>query len=889
MNKRRLFKIGKWFLGILLSIVLLISGGLYIFKDDIIKLVLEEVNQHLKAKVSVSKVDLTFWGTFPNLSVDFNHVFIQDSYENSTELDTLLYSDLIQLKFNPIDVWRENYTVKKIAIAPGTLQLKVNDQGEVNYDILQPTNDSTESESFDFKLEEVSLEEVRFVYANASINHRYETDIHEMELEGAFSEKVFTLNASTELDVKQAKSGQVNLISNQPAQFDIAIEINQNTGTFKIPKATIFVAKLPFALNGKVTPDSIDFNLNAKNLSLADVANNFSMSQMEHVHQFQGSGKVNFDLAIKGKKSSTEPVSIACDFGIKNGQLTEPVKKQKIKDIQLKGKYSNKGGASKEYLALENVFFTTSAGPFSGEVTLTHFAAPILNGKANGELNLSIIHSLFNIPAIQEIKGNLGLNTVFKVQGQPQANETMRYEIFKCEGQAEFKNVAFQLVDDKRLFDQINGKVFLLNDDAGLQDISLKLGNSDLTLNGAFSNVISYFKHEAELKADVTVLSRRIDIEDLGTTAKEVQLQEARTFMFPENIAGNVDLTVGRLGYEGHQFELINGTMNIKNRVLSFPNLSFRNSDATISGNLIIEERSPEVFNVKTILSSSNIKLKSVFKEWNNFKQDVIREEHIYGNAAISLYLDAPFDLRSGVFFKAVKADIQLKITDGRLKNVEAFDAIVESLKTPAARLAIGKQNILSLEKKLKDLTFETLENHLIIRNGIIEIPEMNIASNILDIETSGTHTFDNKIDYKFAFRFRDLKAEKETEFGTVIDDGTGVRIYMRMHGTLDNPIVEWDKAASKEDRKEYNEQEKANLKSMLKTDFGMFSNDTTVKKYQEVIRPKEKLEVQYGKDTTSVDDFVKEKKEKNGKFNKWLKTMENESKEQKKVTVEFE
>src|SRR5690606_12898969 len=139
--------------------------------------------------------------------------FIQDAYENSTELDTLLYSELIQLKFNPIDVWRENYIVKKIAIAPGTLQLKVNEAGEVNYDILKPTDDSTSAEGFDFKLEEVSLEEIRFVYDNKSINHRYETAIHEMDLEGAFSEKIFTLNASTSLDVKQAKSGQINLIA----------------------------------------------------------------------------------------------------------------------------------------------------------------------------------------------------------------------------------------------------------------------------------------------------------------------------------------------------------------------------------------------------------------------------------------------------------------------------------------------------------------------------------------------------------------------------------------------------------------------------------------------------------------------------------------------------
>src|SRR5690606_33942084 len=154
MGKKRILKVLKWFFGVLFSLVLLITAGLYIFKDDIIQLVIDEVNDHLKAKVSVSKVDLTFWGTFPNLSVDFDNVFIQDAVEGSTVNDTLLYSDRIRLRFNPMDLWRENYTIQKVDIFPGTLQLKVDSLGQVNYDILKPADDSTANSALDFDLKE---------------------------------------------------------------------------------------------------------------------------------------------------------------------------------------------------------------------------------------------------------------------------------------------------------------------------------------------------------------------------------------------------------------------------------------------------------------------------------------------------------------------------------------------------------------------------------------------------------------------------------------------------------------------------------------------------------------------------------------------------------------
>ena len=217
MGKKRILKVVKWFLGIVLGFVLLITAGLYIFKDDIIQLVIDEVNDHLKAKVSVSNVDLTFWGTFPNLSVDFNNVFIQDAFEGSTPADTLLYSERIRLRFNPMDLWRENYTIQKVDVFPGTLQLKVDSSGLVNYDILKPSEDSTQSDALDFDLKAVNIEQLRFSYANAATDQRYATDIADLQLEGRMSEEVFTLNAKYNLHVKEARSRKENLFSNKPA------------------------------------------------------------------------------------------------------------------------------------------------------------------------------------------------------------------------------------------------------------------------------------------------------------------------------------------------------------------------------------------------------------------------------------------------------------------------------------------------------------------------------------------------------------------------------------------------------------------------------------------------------------------------------------------------
>lgn len=883
MLKKRLFRFIKWFFGIVFGLVLTITAILYFYKDDIIQLFIAEMNKHLKAKVQVSEVDLAFWGSFPNLSVDFNHVFIQDSYETATEMDTLLYSDRIRLKFNPMDLWRENYTVKSVEVSPGTLQLKVNAEGLSNYDILKVQDDSLESKGFEMKLESFHFEEFRVSYENNATDQVYRTKLQEMQLKGAFSSSVFTAQASSDLTILEARSGKVTLIRNQPARLTIGIDVNQDSNTVIIPASTIFVAGLPFSFNGNVTNDAFKFHLAGKNINIADAANSFSLAQSNDVRRFEGKGKVLFELDVLGNNVATAPATVTCSFGIRDGNLKDPTSNIRLKQLNLEGKYSNKGGKEKEFLALKNIAFTSPGGPFKGNLMLSRFDAPRYEGNANGSLDLSIIHALFQFPGIAKIEGGLQLESDFVVSTHVTDQGTTQ-SIEKCEGQVVLHKVSTQLTDDKRVFEDANGLIYLRNDEVGMENVSLRLNNSDVALNGVFQNVVGYFKKESHLLANVVVKSRRIDIADLGAESKEQKQGETRAFVLPSNIEGNVLLSVGQMNYEGHAFKEINGEMTVKNRLIRFPRIAVKNGGTEIKGSLSIEEKSPEYMYLSSQLVSRDIDFKPLFKEWNNFNQDVIKSENISGRAQANLSFDAPFDLRNGIVSNAINATIGIQIDEGRLKDVSTFKIITESLREPGIRTYLGKENINVLEKKLLDLRFEQLSNTLIIKNGVLTIPTMSIASSALDVEVSGQHSFKNEIDYRFGFRLRDLKAKKESEFGTIIDDGTGMRVYMRMYGTMDNPIVEWDKTTRKLEAQENRAAAKADAKSILKTEFGLFKNDTTVKRYVQDRTPHEELILDFNP-VDSIDEIFNEKapKKKNTWVDRKIKGMRKESEIQKR------
>jgi len=872
----------KWIVISLLSICLLISGLVFFFKDKICGLVLTEVNTQLNVPLRVSEMDLVFWSSFPNLSVDFNQLYIQESFPNAQPTDTLFYTERLRLTFNPWDIYQGKYHVKQVKVSPGKLAIRYDARGKENFDIFKPSPSSTKTD-FNLTLKEVKIQGLRCVYDNASSKQYFTTTLVNTRIKGDFSSDAFVASAMGKMKLGRLKSGEITLLRNKNADFNLALNVNHLKGLFSLNNAELMIENLPFSVNGEVSPDSLHFTVQSNNLQLTQLVNEFSLDAAKDVKAFKGSGKVDFHLDLAGALSAVDPIGINADFGIDNGELTEPEHGLYIQDIQLSGKYSNTG-ENGEYISMKKVRFRTAGGPFSGELELREFDRPKIEGSAKGNVDLAVIHSIFHLPSIDEVRGNLGIQSNFKLA----TNSEGELAVDQCNGQLDLKHIFLKLTSDKRRFSEVNGRLFLRGNEAGIENTALKIGSSDVKLNGIFENIFPYINGKGDLKTSVLLESKSLSLEDLGSTSKEMKIETGQVYSLPDNIQGEINLQIEKLRYGKHTFEHLISKMNIEHRRLHFPQMSLVNAEALLSGALIIEEKEPEKFMLTTQIAGKNLKFKALFKEWENFDQTVIREQNISGRAEANLFFRAPFTLAKGITYSGIEAKIDLKVYYGHLKNVASFKDITESLKTKSGKLVLGKENIQQLEEKLKDVAFQTMENSIFIKNGQVEIPKMTIRSTALDMDVSGRHSFTDEIDYRFAFRFRDLKSMKsQTEFGEVIDDGTGIRLYLRMHGTLEKPIYEWDSEGRKVQAKEYRKEEKVQAKSMLKAEFGFFKKDSTVKAYIPKDVPKEDLKIKFG--PASKQEFMEEKKQtKDSKLKKTLNSWKEQQEKEKQSGVKL-
>lgn len=831
-------KVKKWLIWISLIglfLVTLTSIFLKVYEDDIEQYAVDEINKYLDVKVDVTDIDLSFLSNFPYVSLDFQKVLIRDNYKKTEGKDTLFYAKNLYLNFNVWDIWNNNYSVKRVGATKAVLKIKTTESGDKNYNILKPKKDSA-SDEFDFAVKLFSLKDFRFEYVNVASKQFYNINIEKGAISGEFSETEYQLNAESDLFINQLKTNSFSLISRKNANLDIALNINTINNEYRFTKGDLTIEEMPFHITGLIKSDFIDMNINGNDISLDNLSKSLLNESLEFANQYEGSGQVNFESAIKGKIDGVIMPSISAEFSIDNGAIKELEKNLSLTNLILKGHYQNEHKNQKEKLVFSELSLNLLGSHIEGSTEVIDFEIPTFAGEILGNLKLEPIHEFLNIESIESLKGEVVFNTKYAVKFADIQYNPSQFDIYNTTGNFNLKEITYQGKNDHVIYQNINGDVIVKGDDAAAKNISIHTQNSDLLINGALKNLIPFIEGTGQLGLIATLESDYILLDDfLGENKENANnTSEQELFELPDVVNLNLDLQVNKFDWDNHQFKNINGKLLMAHREVTIQHFNLKTLEGDIAGNLKISNYLEKGNSINGKLRFNGINVKKLFDEWDSFDQTTITGKNIVGNAKGNIDLALFFDEYFNVLTDKIIVNTHINIYNGELNNLAIMKDITEYMRSNKALKVALNKHIDNFEDKLVNIKFKEMANDILIKDGKIQIPRMNILSSAMDMTLSGWHDFDNQIDYHFSFRFRELKTIPEyTEFGKVEDDGLGWKIYLSMYGDLDDPSYKIDKDERKEIRQEYNEAEKESLKSILKSEIGLFGNDTTIKKVE--------------------------------------------------------
>ncbi len=267
----------------------------------------------------------------------------------------------------------------------------------------------------------------------------------------------------------------------------------------------------------------------------------------------------------------------------------------------------------------------------------------------------------------------------------------------------------------------------------------------------------------------------------------------------------------------------VRGVATYDSPVLMVDSLTMQTMGGTLAGDYgIAQDKEGEIFvNVNSTLY--NLDIQKLFYSFNNFGQSQLTENHLKGTISGNCMFSSTFDSTFSIRKETILSENSVNIRDGELNSFSPILALSRFIEV----------------EELENIQFETLENNILIREGQVIIPSMDIHTNALNMSASGTHQFNNHYDYRLMLKLSELlynkaRRARNNEFQMAEDDSDTRVLFLKISNDGSGAQVEMDRAKTAEKIRTDLNQEKKELKMILKEELGLFKRDTTVNESDE-------------------------------------------------------
>ena len=866
-----------------LAVALFIVGaGLilsYIYKDEVKRYVVTAINERLNSEIEVGSIDLDLFSQFPRAALRFSKLTAGETW-GKAPADTLFHAESLYLKFGWLDLLQKKYSIEALRIEGGVIHLKRDAADRVNYTFWDNKSDTTSSNRVEFALEQVEIRNTRFTYEDEGEKLAIGTDISSIDSEGKLRDGSFDLRGDLDLSSADISVAAKKYLNNHSIAGDIELTWNEKKNSLRIAKSGLEVNSLPISATGTYAKTGNSYTLDFKGRlkgSATNILASLPAPLKPEIANYEPQGELVLNYSVSKADGDKQSVVFTTDFMLDDGRFTEKESGVHIENISAKGHY-NSGKGGWDALDIENCKGDMGLGEFSLNGSIQNLNRPTIDLDVEALLDLAEVHQFFRVKSVEEMSGEVDLNCTLAGQFYQDDNKKWGFIQRESGGKMDLKDVAIRPSKEDVLLSIKSGQVMLNNHDAAVQDIEGTIATSTFALSGFARNLIPYLLNKGEqLDLEAKFTSPELNLDKILASNPKSRSDTSYSLILPENVSADLEAQIDRLTFRRFAAEEISCKAQLREGLASIKPITMKTAGGSLDASVNLRQPAKRDIKITCQVELHEIGMADLFYAFEDFGQRVVQSKHLGGIATAEGVFEASMSNSLKIDLKSVRSITDVTILEGRLKNLETLQEIADYVKGNGLLAPFVDTD--ALASNLADVKFSTLENQIRVENEVVHIPSMEIRSNAMDINASGSHGFDNRIDYKINFKLGELLTTgkpEESEFGWVADDGTGTTIFMSMTGMASNPEFSLDKNSAREHRKAVFQREKKNLKSILKEELGLFKSDTTLTEPEALSdKPKAKYDIEwdgFGKDKEKADSTTTGKKEKKKKKSFWEK-----------------
>ncbi|MCL7764936.1 AsmA family protein [Polaribacter sp. Z014] len=738
-------RILKWVSIFVLLLIIATISIPFLFKDKIVVMVTNTINNNINATVTFKDADLSLFKNFPSLSLTVNDLavankapFVGDTLFNAKELSLALNITELFKKSN------ETLAIKSITSKEGDINIIFDKNGNGNFDIAIPTKETTTTSgdsTFSLNIDSYELQDINFNYLDRSTNTKMSLDSIYHTGEGNFAKEVFNLDTETtgyvSLDLDKT-----NYLSKVKVSLDAIIAIDLKNSKYTFKENTGYINQLPLEFDGFVQlvdeNQLYDLKFKTPTSSFKNALALLPKQYAGNLESIKTEGNFEVNGVVKGTFSDKTIPAFDIEIISKNALFKYADLPKSVTNINIDTKIVNKTGLIKDtYVAVNQFNFKIDEDTFAANGNFKNITTnPYINITAKGTINLANIGKVYPAPLEQELEGilNANISTNFDMNSIDKGT----YQNIKNSGNLTLSNFKYDGKDVANTFYIDKTSINFNTNTIKLNEFNAKTGSSDLAINGNLDNFYGFIFKDEVLKGNFALNSNNLKVADFIT---EGETSEKTATTSTLKIPAFLDVTL---------------TANAKKVV--YDNLNLTN----VSGQLIIHDEMVDLKNLKSDIFGGNIGLNgnvSTKETTSSFKMDLNLSELNISDSFTSL------DMLKAIapIAKTIEGKINSTITvSGNLNNdmTPNLNTITGDLLGQLLNTKINTSNSKVLSALSNNVSFldvdklnlDKIKGNFSFKDGKVTVKPIPLKYNDINIEIGGTHGFDQSMNYNLVF-----------------------------------------------------------------------------------------------------------------------------------------
>jgi len=530
-------------LGILLIVI---TGFIYFYKDQIAEKILLDANDNQNGEIRFSDISFNPFVQFPSVSIQLNDFSYFEQSKDSVNtnfkvgVDTLYSQKLPIAQFQYLyasirlpDLFRNKISISKVLLENGQVNIVKYPDSTYNFhNVIKPIVEDTsgfthrtddliskdpgvskqDSTELDLTLDRISLKNIQVIYNDSVNGTKKSVVLDRVNASLKYQQDVITSEIEANLQIMEFLVTNRIWLTEKSVYIGTSFVLDRNNLTIHIDQSKFKFEEAEFDFDGVIylkDEGFIDLNLEGSDQDLSFFQLVLTETGIDNVH----GGDIYFNGIIKGAISDGIP-EFDFSFGLNNVDLFIPTVESYIKNINFDGKFNsgNRIDLSKAGLWIDNLSAEMPGGYAKGNCEIKNFVSPYVELAWDMKANITGFDEIFKLDFLDSLSGNIEIYDHVILRFDPDKDrmvEEMDNSKIICD-KIEFNMPGVMYVQN------MSGTFIRTMDTLRLDSVFILTGNTDLLINGEIYNSLTLlFSEEEEIAADLSIQSSVFDLPEL--------------------------------------------------------------------------------------------------------------------------------------------------------------------------------------------------------------------------------------------------------------------------------------------------------------------------------------------------------------------------------------